>query len=103
MTGVILEAMAAKSMYTVTPAYYDVALTYKYMRDADSAEMLDIILQSRIYDLAKIYNFGGVCASIAKIISTGEGNFASTWKRSEKLFEKNVEHAVEQFAKLKER
>ena len=32
-TGVILEALAAESMYTLLPAYYDIALKGKYVRD----------------------------------------------------------------------
>ncbi|MDD4495943.1 MAG: hypothetical protein PHV32_16660, partial [Eubacteriales bacterium] len=41
--GAVIEAFAAKSRYTLTVAYYDVALTYKYMRDEESVEMLDIV------------------------------------------------------------
>ena len=40
------------------PAYYDVALTGKHIRDEDSAEMLDIILDGRVFDLGYIYNVG---------------------------------------------
>ena len=100
MAGVIVEAMAAKSMYTVTKAYYDVALTYKYMRDHESAEMLDIILQSRIYDLAKIYNTGGAVGNIANLINTGSGNFASTWKTTQKVFSKLLEKTIKNFEEL---
>lgn len=98
--GAIVEAMAAKSMYTVTPAYYDVALTYKYMRDTESAEMLDIILASRIYDLGRIYNFGSLCTSIATNINNGSGGLSSTWAKSERAFEKMIDKAVEKYAKL---
>ena len=55
MVGAIVEAMAAKSMYTLTTAYYDKSFTYKSLRDEDSVEMLEIVLQSRSYDLSNIY------------------------------------------------
>ena len=55
----MVEALAAESMYTLTPAYYDIALERKYMRDEESREMLDIILSSRIVDLDIIFNWGG--------------------------------------------
>lgn len=100
IAGVVLEAMAAKSMYTVTPAYYEVSMTYKYMRDTESAEMLDIILQSRIYDLAKIYNLGGVVGNIATIINQGTGKFASTWKSTQKIFAKTLEKVLRNFEDL---
>ena len=102
IAGVILEAMAAKSMYTVTPAYYEVSMTYKFMRDTESAEMLDIILQSRIYDLGRIFNFGNVVTNIAGIINQGTGNFASTWKSSQKVFAISLERAIKNYARLEE-
>jgi len=49
-TSAILEAIAAESVATVLPAYYDVALKAKYTRDDDSAEMLDFIFNNRIFD-----------------------------------------------------
>lgn len=101
--GAIIEAFAAKSMYTVTPAYYDVALTYKYMRDTESAEMLDIILASRIYDLGLIANYGSMAGSIAGIITNGTGNLASTWAKSERAFQKTMDKSVEKYADVMNR
>jgi hypothetical protein len=101
--GAIVEAFAAKSMYTVTPAYYDVALTYKYMRDTDSAEMLDIILDSRVYDLGLIANYGSMAGSIAGVITNGTGNLASTWAKSERAFQKMMDKAVEKYADVMNR
>lgn len=98
--GAIVEAMAARSMYTVTPAYYDVALTYKYMRDTESAEMLDIILNSRIYDLGRIYNFASLCSNIAATINNGTGGLASTWAKSQKAFNRTIEKSVDKYAEL---
>jgi len=101
--GAIIEAFAAKSMYTVTPAYYDVALTYKYMRDNESAEMLDIILDSRVYDLGLIANYGGMAGNIAGVITNGAGNLASSWAKAEKAFNKAMEKAVKKYAEVMER
>ena len=39
----MLEAMAAKSKYTLQKAYYDICLEGKFMRDEESSAMLDII------------------------------------------------------------
>ena len=50
MTGVILEALACASHNEVIPAYYDVALKVKYTRDEESAEMLDIVFENRVFD-----------------------------------------------------
>lgn len=57
-TGILLEALNAESLYTLTPAYYEVTLKSKSARDEASAEMLDIIFASRVYDLGNMYDWG---------------------------------------------
>ena len=59
-TGIIIEALSAESMYTLTPAYYDITLQGKAVRDEESADMLDIIFESRIFDLGNMYQLGDV-------------------------------------------
>ncbi len=56
-TGIILEALSAESRYTVIPAFYDIVLKNKNTRDEQSKEMLDIILDTRIYDVGVFYDF----------------------------------------------
>jgi len=97
-----VEAMAAKSMYTLTPAYYDVAITRKYMRDEESIEMLDIILQDRRYDLGYIYNWGSMYNNIRSIIIAGRDTFASTWERGQKSFNTAMEKTLTQYEELNE-
>ena len=94
MAGIIIEAMAAKSVYTVTEAYYDKALTYKYMRDEESAEMLDMILASRVYDLAYIYDWGSIHSQIHNLIYTGKDTVASTWQKRESSALKALDKTV---------
>ena len=50
MASVILESMACESLNTVIPAYYDISLKVKFTRDNESAEMLDIAFQNRVFD-----------------------------------------------------
>ncbi len=79
MTCVISEALAARSMTTLTPAYYEITLSGKVARDADSVEMLTIILNSVVFDLANIYDFGGINGIFSNGSMTGENTFASDW------------------------
>jgi len=58
--GVLLEALSAKSSEEVQPKYREYALPLKYFRDEESFEMLDIILKSRIFDMAVIYGWGNL-------------------------------------------
>ena len=59
-TGIILEALSAESLYTLTPAYYDVTLKTKAARDEESSAMLDIIFASRVFELGNFYGWGGI-------------------------------------------
>ena len=56
MTGVLLEAMSAESMYTLIPAFYDSVLKEKSARDQASIDMLDIIINNMVFDVGDFYN-----------------------------------------------
>ncbi len=58
-TAVVIENMNALSYETVVPAYYDVVLTGKTLRDNDSEAMLDIMFASVECELAYVYQWGG--------------------------------------------
>ena len=49
--GIVLEALSAASVDTLTPAFYDTTLMGRKVPDPDSSEMLDIILNNREVDL----------------------------------------------------
>ncbi|MCQ2433475.1 MAG: hypothetical protein MJ175_12810, partial [Clostridia bacterium] len=97
MAGIIIEAMAARSVPTVTAAYYDKALTYKYMRDEESAKMLDIILSSRIYDLGYIYDWGGIYNAVFTLINSGKTDLASAWNKKLSAAEKALQKTVDAY------
>lgn len=59
-TGAVLEAMSWESMYTVTPVYQETLLERKYTRDTESADMLGIIAESRVYNIIGMTNWGGL-------------------------------------------
>lgn len=82
-TGILLEAMAAKSKYTLQKAYYDVCLEGKFMRDEESTGMLDIILRSRNYDIGYIYNWGSLFTAFSSSITKGDTDFASKYAKAE--------------------
>lgn len=91
--GLILEALAYYSAYTLTPAYYDVTLTNKYFRDTESGEMLDIIFESRVYDLGYIYDIGGLGSLISTLFNIKTNRFTS-------MYEANVKKALAQVEEI---
>lgn len=97
-TGIIMEAFSAKSVPTVTHAYYNVALSYKYLRDEESIEMLDIILQSRCYDLAYFYDWGSLFSSTMTLIQNkGGAELMSKWESKLTAAEKAMNATIDEF------
>lgn len=95
-----VEAMAAKSMYTLTPAYYDIALTGKSLRDEESSEMLDIILASRTFDLGgyHMFNWGGMGDKFSSLLKDGDNSFATIYKRSIKKATSYLQDDIDKIA-----
>ena len=60
MTDVILEAMGALGEKYIKSAYYDKLLRSQSIFDLDSREMLDVIFSTKVYDMAGIYDNGGM-------------------------------------------
>ncbi|MDD4773110.1 MAG: hypothetical protein PHZ09_05830 [Eubacteriales bacterium] len=78
-TGIVIEALSAESMYTLTPAYYDLSLKTKFARDDESAAMLDIIFRNRVIDMGATYNFG----NLADIVMNAMPDFSSEYAKRE--------------------
>jgi len=55
LTGALLEAMSCEGMKSTLPIYYDIALKTKTTRDEESAEMIDMIFNDRVYDLGDTF------------------------------------------------
>jgi hypothetical protein len=82
--GLVLEAMSAESHVTVIPAYYDVVLKYKHMRDEESIKMLDMIMEGRVWDFGYIYPEGGYSVALGNYLRGSGGKMSSVLKKIEK-------------------
>jgi len=78
MSGAFLEAAAEYNYKKLTPAYFDIVLEGKYLRDPDSARMIDLVIAGAWYDFAVVNTsvLGNVASTINNTLTTG--NFAST-------------------------
>ena len=85
-TGVIVEALAAYTYKYCIPAYYDVALGTKLVRDEESTEMMDLIFDSVVYDFGYIFDSWKGCTWTLPRMMGGNGStdLASYWKGIEK-------------------
>ena len=62
-TSIILDALGMLSRETTIPAYYEVSYIGKFFRDDESIEMIDIIRNSRVYDIASAFKWGDITST----------------------------------------
>lgn len=91
-TGAVLQALAYYSQKTVYDAYYEQALTTRFLRDADSVEMLKLILSTLTVDIGDSIWFNTISTPILTSISTEKSKtgLASLFKRYEKQAQNEV-------------
>ncbi len=93
MAGLILEALCVESVGSVKPAFYDTLLNGKIVRDDDSKEMLDIIFESKTYDIGLYANIMNFKVTFENMVKDKKSDVAS-------LFASNYESAQAQLEKL---
>ena len=85
-TDAILEAMGALGEKYIKNAYYDKLLRSQSIFDLDSRDMLDIIFSTKVYDMAGLYDNGGMngYGDFLNAINNGvvydNGNLASGYR-----------------------
>lgn len=78
LTGAVLEYFNYASSQTVIPAYYDVVLYGKVIRDEESRDMLDIIFDSRVVDIGDTTLCGAIRDGIFfSMFNSEDNNLAS--------------------------
>lgn len=99
VSSFVVEAMAIESVESVTPAYYDICLKGRYIDDAESAAMLDIITTSVSSDYAEILSWGGFKTAIQDAISAGM-SISAVIKANAPMTKKAIERSIQSFEKL---
>ncbi len=96
VTDVVVEAMAALSVKHIKPAYYDKILKGRSTHDSDSRDMLDIIFDSKIYDIVDIYAKGSINQSgsfvriIEKAIKYDSSSISSGYNIEAKMATRSI-------------
>ncbi|MBR5514777.1 MAG: hypothetical protein IKU52_01085 [Clostridia bacterium] len=97
-TGAVFDTLSAISKEKVIPAYYEEALAYKYTRDEDSAEMLDIIRDGFDLNFGVFYAQSIGCASIfSHLMANDNPNFASYYAANYKGYERKLSQLLEYY------
>jgi len=103
MIGAVTEAMAAESYFSVTPAFFETAMKYKYSTDENSIEMLDIIRSGALF------NFGFVnsvsCENMIHIFRAMVKNntpYTSLYAKNESKYQAALTKLVEAYKELQQ-
>jgi len=95
--GLITEALAYESGTTLMPAFYDLCLTSKVLRDNESEGMLDIIFNNRVYDIGYIYGIGTLPTILNTLTSSGKTDFVSQFEKAQGSIEKALEKFIDSY------
>lgn len=99
--GIMLEALAATSHETAVPAYYENVLTYKLARDERTIDMVELIMDGRMYDFGYVYGAfesnGGGAAFWLNNVTLGNGDITSYYQARKSNWENYMATVYEQF------
>ena len=97
----ILEAMASDGYNYITPAYYEIALKGKYVRDEDTAEMLDIISSTTYFAFFDVFyaELGGNSDMLSNYVTAGSQGLASFFESRKSNLEQLLENLYENYNK----
>jgi len=96
-TGMLFEALAAGAYDTVTPSIYEVITKTKNVRDAESADMVNLIIRNRVYDPFYI----NLCTGYNVLqtqLSSKKAEVASAVEKQIKGAEKAMQKIVDAYA-----
>lgn len=97
ITGSVSEFLAAKGQEITKPAYYEDTLIGKHIRDDESAEMLDIIFASRVYDVGAYYSVGNITTRLGSLYKNTSLSFQQIHNESGQMASAAIDAINNQF------
>lgn len=103
LSGTVLEAMAFYSYEFLRPAFFDVVLENKAVRDADSYEMITLMHENKTWDFGFNFDTTGKCNGMLQNVVIGKKStdFASYYASVEASINAGFEKFIEDFQKNK--
>ena len=103
MVGIVCELLGAESRRYTIPAYFDVLLMYKGVRDDDSLEMMKIIFDNVVYDFGYNYsNFTNMAYIVPRVIEQKNTNVASFYDANVNVATKDLDSAYKNIMKYED-
>ena len=95
MTGHVLDALGFYSQQYVTNEFIDTTVRTKSLRDDDSAEMLELVLDNKVWDMGQVYNWGKINSEFQNLGNKNNTNFASMWASIESTVKTEMQKSLE--------
>ncbi len=97
--GVMCEVLCAESYKYVMPAYFDVCLKQRYAASPNDAEMMDLCVNARVFDMGYVYdNWNGASFWFQDLLANAaHTDLASYYSKKAKVVEKYYGKVVKLF------
>jgi hypothetical protein len=84
MVGATLELLAAESYRSVTPAYFEVIMKYRYLTTDEDARMYDKVLAGVRYNFGVVYSYSlnDIQHIVRDILDARSKDFVSTYEKT---------------------
>ncbi len=99
MTGHVLDAMGYYSQQYVTPAFIETSVLGKSVRDDDSAKMVELIYDTHVYDVARIFGWGGINSMINTLVDNSSTALASEYAKIESAIMEAMKNTMNELLK----
>ena len=100
LSAAVAEALAIASTDTVRRAYYETILKGRRIPDEAGEFALDLIFDSRLYEIAKIYKFGNLGTLIETCAAASSDVLTSTYQGMENTVTAAIEDLKDKFDSL---
>lgn len=95
-TGNIIDALGAAAYDMISPSLYDVIASVKNVRDEESAEMVQLIIRNRIFDMSHMYYIAGD-DFVYELLKAKSTDVASYFAKRETQAQKTIDKLIEDF------
>ena len=100
MLGAVMESLAYNSYTIVRPAYYDSALSLRFMQDPQSRAILDTMFETIAFDYTYATGLGDVRGTLRSLLPSKNPAIASRAKGWERSINKQLERENKAIEKL---
>ena len=98
----LLQAICLASTDTLRATFYDTVLTGITARDEESREMLDIIFNNRVFDMAFINSWGTIGGIYTSLLKKESPDLTSTYEKLETKAQNAIDKAIADYEERRE-